>query len=158
MDGCRCESCINRCEVAPGWLIPGEIEKIATFLNLSLENLFLNFISIDYWVADRIFFDDIFVLSPSTIDVIPGNIFPTDNRYGKCIFLKEEKCLIHPVKPYECKMVYHDTSKADEYKLHIKVAEMWDNDENKKQIIQLLGKNKELKISKRYLLYDPLDF
>lgn len=120
------------------WFMPGEIEKVAKFLGMKLHEFFKKYISIDYWIADEKIRKDVFVLSPAIINNYPGNIFPFDNRYGQCIFYKEGKCTIHPVKPYECIEVFHKTTQEEGNEIHFKTAQAWNNKKYQKQISAIL--------------------
>lgn len=141
---CRCVDCQKRCETAPGWFKPKEIEKAANFLGLSVETFFKNFLMIDYWMADNVISNDVFALSPAVVDQETGKIFPVNNRYGQCIFYKKGKCQIHFVKPYECKNVFHNSTNEEGQLLHHVVVKAWDRKDYQQQIIKLFGEKPEI--------------
>ncbi|MFT4303691.1 MAG: YkgJ family cysteine cluster protein [Candidatus Woesearchaeota archaeon] len=86
---CSCGSCNHGCKMGSGWLIEDDIPKIASFLNVSIENL-----KKDYLEKHKIL--NKWMWRPK--------ILCKNKPYGKCIFFKNEKCSIHPVKPLECKV------------------------------------------------------
>ena len=142
---CSCESCKQRCQTAPGWFKPGEVEKTAKFLKISLRELFKRYLSVDFWMADGIDIEeDVFVLSPATIDGSQGQVFSADNRYGQCVFFQNGQCVIHAVKPFECKAVDHNTSRQRGQILHEGVAKKWNKKDYQKQIEKLLGEKPEI--------------
>lgn len=115
---CSCEKCIKGCKVNPGWFMPGEAELVAKSLGLSFKDFFHKYLVVDFWCAE----DDVYVLAPYKVfDKIPDR--PEISAYyqrpdrgtgrlvdwgypfrtGRCIFLENDRCRIHPVKPYECR-------------------------------------------------------
>ena len=135
---CSCSICQGACKRKPGWFKPGEAEKVAEFLGISLKELFNNKLMVDYWLGEEDdegggHHKDIFVLSPATVDGKPGTVF-LFNPNGQCVFYGEEGlCEIHPVKPFECREMMHDEDNAY---LHKETADSW---KDNKQIGELLG-------------------
>lgn len=98
---CACSECVQCCKEQPGFLIPGDAERIAAFTGLP---------------------------SSATLSASPGGlvmdkqkgrvfsvrtITPQSNYKGRCIFLTpEDKCSIHPVAPFGC--AYCDTHMSNE--------------------------------------------
>ena len=79
----ECTGCGNCCTGSPGytWVSLAEIEAIATFLNLSVDSFakkYLRQIGQRYSLLER-----------------PGNF--------DCVFLKDQKCQIYPVRPKQCR-------------------------------------------------------
>lgn len=130
---CSCEICKYACKRKPGWFLPEEITNVSNFLNITEQELFDNFLAVDYYLGDN----TIFVLSPSTKTNITGEEFPYD-PIGECIFYKDGLCSIHSVKPHECKFYDHTKSNKKSNKKHLEIAEQWINKEEK--IINLLGR------------------
>lgn len=126
---CTCNKCKLACKYKPGWFMPGEAELVATYLNLTLQDLFKKKLIIDWWVGDG---DDIFLLSPGIVGNQTGVECSSDPR-GKCIFFKNELCKIHPVKPLECRNMIHDQKEN----IHRQVAEAWLG--HQEQLGMLLG-------------------
>jgi hypothetical protein len=102
---CACERCVSACKKQPGWFAPGEAEKAAEYLKMDFETDFKKFIVKDhcdnphagnapYVWAPRKVGDD----GPSEIRTHLEQQLP-----GVCVFLKDERCLIHLAKPYECR-------------------------------------------------------
>lgn len=78
-----CTECGKCCTGAPGyvWITEQEIIKAAEFLNLSIEQ-FTN----------------------QYLRVVEGRISLKENSQNfDCIFLKEKKCHIYPVRPKQCR-------------------------------------------------------
>lgn len=133
---CKCEECKGACSYNPGWFMPGEAEKAAEYLGISLQEFFNQYLGINWWVADN----DIFVLAPAIIDMTPGKEYPGDPR-GECIFFKKDLCAIHVVKPFECAECIHTESEGVSNQRHHEVAEAWKD--HQKQIEELLGRKPE---------------
>ena len=137
---CSCDRCKSYCK-RTGWFLPGEIEEVAKFLGLTLQQLFDQKLGIDWWVSGEEWCeeDDVFILAPATKNMTPGEEYPY-NPKGECVFYKNELCEIHPVKPYECAMAYHTDTKVNE---HEKIARAWVKEQQ--QIIKLLGHKPQAK-------------
>ena len=57
---------------------------------------------------------------------------------GRCIFLKNDRCSIHKVKPYECQTGFHDPTKVKKRLSHKQVAMKWKTEKWQKQCQDLL--------------------
>ena len=87
---CKCEACTVGCRHGSGFLIDGDIPKIAKFLSISEEVLKKEFLE----EVERF----------STKRYRP-KILRKNKPYGKCIFFDEEiGCRVHEAKPLECKV------------------------------------------------------
>ena len=133
-ESCECDVCRHACEHKPGWFMPGQAEKVAEYLNMSVEELFKTKLMVDWWEQDEDHPEDIFLLSPGIVGEEPGSEFPSDPR-GTCVFYKEGKCSIHPVKPFECADSIH--GERGEYR-HNDIALAWQP--HQEQIKKLLGR------------------
>jgi len=130
---CACQSCKSACQNKPGWFLPGEAEKVAAFLKISLQQLFDDYLAVD-WYSDSEG-KDYFPLSPAVVGNETGAMFPYKPS-GTCVFLDNGNCKIHPVAPYECQQ-YHHTQESDETrKRHDYTAKSW---KDEKQQTELLG-------------------
>jgi Fe-S-cluster containining protein len=135
---CSCKTCRTACEVKPGWFLPGEAEKAADYMGLSIEDFFRQYLLVDYYFDDDD--KDIFVLSPGILESKSGQEYPGD-PHGTCIFYKDGKCSIHPVKPYECRKSIHDEGWEAVEQRHEYVARTWSHDrEAGNKIRKLLGR------------------
>lgn len=134
MSECSCNVCQNACKYNPGWFLPGEAEKAAEHMGLSLKEFFDKFLVVNWWVGIP---DDTYVLSPATVNSSPGREANADPS-GRCIFFKEGKCSIHAVKPFECREYIHSQQGNEIYERHEQVAMAWE--EHQDQIIELLGR------------------
>jgi Fe-S-cluster containining protein len=126
-----CEDCQGACK-RPGWFIPGEIEKVAKHLKISVKELFKTKLAVDWWED----MEDIFVLSPALKGEETGEMFPY-NPQGECVFFNKGRCDIHPVKPYECAMW---SCKKPDKTYHENAKEKWNNPKAQQQIEKLLGR------------------
>ena len=131
-ESCKCDKCKKACENKPGWFIPGEAERVAEYLNISLEELFRAKLMVDWWVSSP---EDIFILAPAIKYEEPGSEYPGDPT-GECVFFIDGLCEIHPVKPFECKELFHG-----EQALHEETAKTWKDNHN--QVKELLGREPE---------------
>jgi len=132
-ESCKCRRCRNACFYKPGWFIPGEAEKVAEYLNISLKELFHTKLMVDWWVN---YPKNIYLLAPAIMDKEPGKEYP-GNPIGRCVFFTEyELCEIHPVKPFECKELLHGVNAS-----HEETAKTWKN--NQGQVEELLGRRLE---------------
>lgn len=139
---CSCRICRTACETKPGWFLPGEAEKAAEYLGLSISQFFKQYLLVDWYE------DDEFVLSPAIKEsAVAGKEFPADPR-GTCIFYRDGKCEIHPVKPFECRELFHDDTKNVADARHMLIAQAWYNDKDAcRQIRKLLGRKPVAEIS-----------
>ena len=95
---CACPDCVQCCKTQPGPLIPGDLERIATFLNLPLEEA-----KIFFWASDGAMVQD-----QATGRIRRVRTITPKYAHGKCVFLDaNDRCRIHPVAPAGC--AYFDT-------------------------------------------------
>ena len=118
--------------------MPGEAEKAAKYLNMSLQDFFNQYLGVNWWEADAKTDNDIFVLAPAIAGMQTGSEYPADPR-GECVFFENGLCKIHPVKPFECAQFIHGDQTVSER--HWKVAKAWQ--EHQSQINSLLGHRPE---------------
>lgn len=86
---CDCSKCKHGCTMGSGFLSDNDLDNIAKFLNISMSQLQAKYLEETTILARKI-------LRPK---IIKTKHYP----YGRCIFFKNG-CLIHPVKPLECKI------------------------------------------------------
>lgn len=139
---CSCGTCVSACRKKPGWFSPNEIKPLADYLGITEKELFEKHLLVDYYVdmeKDQVFF----VLSPSIKDHKPGQEFPFFPT-GSCVFLNaDEKCSIHPAKPFECKAFDHRNEDFEAGKqVHFAVAQSWAD--YKQYITDLLGREPQV--------------
>lgn len=90
---CACDQCKKFCRRQPGSLVPGDLDRIAAFLKLSVEEA-----------------SKYFCASPGSIvkDSSDGQAWRIGTicpktKGGRCVFLTpDNKCSIHPVSPFGC--------------------------------------------------------
>ena len=80
----KCTECGKCCSGAPGyvWVSDEEIEKIAEFLNISIEQVHMKYL---VQVGDKFSIKDL------------------REQNHSCIFLRDAKCSIYSVRPKQCK-------------------------------------------------------
>lgn len=102
---CTCKHCVSACHVTPGWFLPGEAEKVAKFLKMPFEKFAEKYLIKDH-CSNQSASRAPYVWSPRKIgaDLPTDKIRPahTQEIQGTCVFLKDDRCSIHKVKPYEC--------------------------------------------------------
>jgi Fe-S-cluster containining protein len=136
-----CSSCRAACSHKPGWFLPGEAEKVAEYLGVTLAELFKTRLAVDWWEADHNFDTDVFLLAPAIEDEEPGAEYPGNPR-GRCVFLTDdERCSIHAVKPHECRQHWCGEVRSQVDDRHKDVAEAWQGHQD--QIKELLGREPE---------------
>lgn len=136
-NSCSCNKCKRACQTRVGWFAPGEPEKVAQYLNTTLEELFKTRLVVDYYHVGENFDVPQFLLAPAVVggragaeeSCVPG---------GTCTFYKDGACSIYPVRPYECRDYLHGPH--DRVSSHADVAAAWQNDVSMKQIVDLLGR------------------
>jgi Fe-S-cluster containining protein len=133
---CDCARCQQACNHAPGWFRPGEAEKAATLLGLSLPVFFKRYLVANWWEGET----NTFVLAPATVSAEAGREAPV-NPKGTCVFYKGGRCQIHAAKPYECS---HGNpceitdARIERYKAErVNTVKLWSK--RQPQIEQLLG-------------------
>jgi len=135
---CKCEICRSACRHRPGWFRPGEPERAAEYLGLSLQDFFDKFLAVDYWSPEEALEIFTFLLAPARKGMEPGEMYPFEPR-GTCVFFDEnELCAIHPVKPFECAFYDHTNIELDEcFDERRKTVEEWKK--HQEQVEELLG-------------------
>lgn len=135
MNECSCNDCKAACEFKPGWFKPGEAEKVAEYLGLTMEELFKTKLGVDWY--ENLGDGDVFVLAPAITTMTPGSEYPSNPR-GRCIFFKDGLCSIHSVKPFECRESHHSDSAENIRVRHREAAESWIDEQG--QIKDILGR------------------
>jgi len=135
MPECTCPKCIECCERRPGWFKPGEAEKAARLLRMSLQDFFNKYLVVDYWARME---GDINLLMPRQVDAAGRRLSYSDAfRVSPCVFLQNDRCGIHAAKPYECKVAMGcDNSEVGSW--HKKAAKAWDKPKHQTQVENLL--------------------
>jgi len=143
-ESCTCDGCQNACRYKPGWFLPGQAERVAEYLNITLNELFATRLGVDWYTGDS----DTFLLAPALVESEPGREYPADPR-GTCTFYRDGLCEIHPVRPFECAEYLHGEDKSIVDERHASVAEAWQ--EHQAQIVQLLSREPE---SESFTIFD----
>ena len=125
---CSCEQCVSACSFKPGWMLPGDAERMAEHLGVTLDALFTERLGVDWWEDTSwkreggLPYTE--VLAPATTTMVPGNLY-TQDPHGVCTFLKEGKCEVHPAKPFECRQMLHSDSRDDTQARKRLVVKAW---------------------------------
>jgi Fe-S-cluster containining protein len=127
MNECACEQCKKACTVKPGWFLPTEAAEVARYMGENTEQFFLKYLGIDRWYIDH--HKSISVLSPAVKTMLPGVNY-LNPSLGECVFYSEGDCLIHEVKPHECKQYMHTDTDLEIHCRHEFIALMWEYYQN----------------------------
>lgn len=98
---CDCDKCQNCCKNIPGIPTPNEILKQAKYLKLSVHDYLNKFCVAGYRDIDDKHITFAYPARKGYEGTRETWGYPLAK--GDCIFLKKGKCVIHPVKPFECK-------------------------------------------------------
>ena len=131
-----CQYCRDGCSAKPGWFLPGEAEKAAEFLGMTLPEFFAAYLAVDWREGGGE--PDTFVLSPAVEGEKAGTEFPGDPR-GTCVFYQGERCRIHPAKPAECRERWCGDKAGPG--IHEETAMAWKDHQG--QVAELLGREPE---------------
>lgn len=138
---CACDRCQRACENTPGWFRPGEAEKAAKMLRLSMKTFFKRYLGVNWYSTPD---GPVFVLAPALVGEKTGHEYPGDPR-GQCVFFtKDRRCRIHAAKPFGCSHgslceTGHSELWRDE---HVnQTVPLWSKHQD--QIVALLGRKPE---------------
>ncbi|MBA7643226.1 hypothetical protein ES703_50945 [subsurface metagenome] len=161
---CTCKECISYCEKTPGWFRPKEIPLLAEFLELPIVKVFEKYLIADFWIGDE---KNIYVLSPVkdldhselpeheliTIQKEHNELLGRDRDkagkraswgyafiYAPCIFLKDDRCTIYPVRPFECAIANHNETPKNIREL---ISREWHNNHLIETLLTTKGTKKE---------------
>lgn len=104
---CACLTCITACVRCPGRLVPDDLAPIASHLGLSVPELMAKYLT----PSDDL--DNTGALRPQWI-----------KNYG-CVFLKNQRCSIHAVKPFECREWTHDVTSEQVDAIIERIGDAW---------------------------------
>jgi len=90
---CACAECVQCCKDQPGPLAPGDLERIAAYLDKPVSEILHYF-----WASPGALVQD----SRTGVRRMIGTITP-QRRRGRCVFLDEaDRCRIHAASPFGC--------------------------------------------------------
>lgn len=138
---CTCDKCVSLCSVAPGMFKPGEAERVAEFLGLTLDGLFITQLA----VRETAYAPGVLALTPATIGSERGDLMV--ETWGTCVFLtREGRCSIHDVKPFECREAWcGDGPIAVDDAAYRKVVDAWRPREHQRQLQGLIRRAQKAK-------------
>lgn len=146
-ESCSCDSCENACKHKPGWFGPGEAEKAAELMRMTLEDFFVKFLIVD-WNENNETGEtkEVFVLSPGIKGKPTGEEAPSF-LVGECVFYNADsgQCRVHAAKPFECREYLHGQDDHNIKKTQDAVTKAWDSDAFQQQIKTLLGRKPKSK-------------
>lgn len=128
-NACSCDVCKDQCK-RPCWGTPSDTVAL-------LDAGYAKRLMLDYWVGDGRNGDDIRLISPA-LTGYEGRSAPFCPK-GVCVFQRADGlCELHDLglKPQEGCEAHHSSESEDGYKLHQRVAKLWDNDEGDKVVAQ----------------------
>lgn len=121
---CTCASCVDACKARPGWFLPYQIPAIEEHFGAPLRDLMGKHFCLDWWVGNPDDGGDIYALCPQ-VDGRTSRLYPSwPSGHDRCVFLKDDRCAIHSVKPYECCVDLH-TPEFKRINAHKAVAMAW---------------------------------
>lgn len=100
---CTCRHCVIACVTAPGRLLPDDVDPIANYLGLPAWRL------VTEYLEDG-----------------GGTTWRPRLTPDGCVFLKNQRCTIHAVKPYECREAIHDATPDAVAQLEAEIHAAWD--------------------------------
>jgi Fe-S-cluster containining protein len=118
---------------------PEDLAAMAKFLNKPEKGVFKRHLIVDWWQGGGLDDKDIFVLAPAIVGEDAGGMMPY-NPKGTCVFLKEDRCLVHDAKPFECRELFCGEPVHKGRGTHKAVAMAWNNGAAQKLIVDLLGR------------------
>jgi Fe-S-cluster containining protein len=119
---CTCEICRNACKSRPGWFVPEQIPEIEEFFGKKIPELLGKELAID-WGTEIEMKEHILLLAPN-LEKNASIQYPAVPN-GTCVFFKEGKCTIYPIRPYECGVAVHTDSTDVDLLRHIEIATRW---------------------------------
>lgn len=136
MPDCTCEECIGACMSSPGWFKPGEAEKAAEYMGMSILEFFREYLIVDYWVSSP----DILTLAPvkENSPERGGRLASFEYAFGpgRCVFLDENsRCRIHAAKPWECKTAMLCQERPN---LRSQISEAWNTPDHQRFLTTLV--------------------
>jgi len=152
-NSCTCKKCISHCEKTPGWFRPKEIPLLAEFLELPIVEVFEKYLIADFFIGDSqniyvlspvkdfeylISFGHPLMRELLTTQKEHNKLMGRDCDkaglhaswgyafiYAPCIFLKDDRCTIYPVRPFECAIANHNETPSTIREL---ISREWRND------------------------------
>ena len=108
---CSCNSCISMCRHAPCWPTPSEAKKL-------IQAGYAMDLEMDDWID----YDGktVFVLRPKDVADSRGGPFS-----HHCIFLKDDLCSIHHLKPFEGRAAIHSGDPGKQPPCRDQVVKEW---------------------------------
>ena len=107
MKGCDCHECQALCRHEPGWFLPGEVERSAAHLHITVDEFCRQF-------CEELNIDQTVVLAPKFV-----------SKQRACIFYEEGLCRIHEVKPHECRKVFGCEPKRRHKRVRELILRQW---------------------------------
>ena len=143
-----CQQCGKCCEIHPCALAPDDLSRIANFLGLTEEELFRNFLVLDY-VEDSE--HGSYYVAPARNGDRAGRIVDAKWTFAEspCIFLQDRRCSIEQVKPkggreFYCSLITNSNRNLIGYSKK-KAAQDWSKSDSLNQLLNLAAKIGELR-------------
>ncbi len=87
--GHNCKQCGHCCSLGSGFLVGDDIKKIARFMKITEKEL------AEKYLDEKELFNT---------RLSRPKLITQGKPYGRCIFLKDKRCSIHQVKPFQCRV------------------------------------------------------
>lgn len=130
---CQCLECQLSCAIRPGYFAPGEAEKAAELLGLTMKQFFDQ-----HLVAELPRRAGWMILVPASGGNKPGTVDDRDVPVGRCVFFgKDGKCSIYAARPLECRLAHHDHTSDENQRIHDQIGYSWQH--NQAEIRSLLS-------------------
>lgn len=100
---CACLYCILACVRSPGRLVPDDVGPIAQHLGIPAVTLVTDYLE----------------------DAGDGVTLRPRLTPDGCVFLRDQRCTIHAVKPYECREARHDLTQIEVARIERHVRAAW---------------------------------
>jgi Fe-S-cluster containining protein len=110
---CNCSKCVAMCRHSPCWPTPSEAKKL-------IQAGYAKDLEEDEWV-DGEYYGSVFVLRPKDVFDPKGGPFS-----HACIFLKDDLCSIHNLKPFEGRAAIHSGDLDKQPSCRDQIAREWD--------------------------------
>jgi Fe-S-cluster containining protein len=132
-NGVACRGRGRCCENNPGWFAPGEMEAAAAHLGMTPEAFFKQYVVLmNVRLPDEPGQPLVEAYVPTKVDEHGQPVEGAGRRVtrvyqylrGPCVFYKEQRCAIHPVRPLECRRYFCE--QADELNIsHEQIGKLW---------------------------------
>jgi Fe-S-cluster containining protein len=107
---CDCAACRAACLQSPGWFTPSQLEPLARFLKMPLEDVFRKYLAVGVTHMPDGKLRRGVMPHKLRDGKKPGSLWTLQELAtpGRCVFFDRGRCTIYPVRPHECARMMHD--------------------------------------------------